>query len=91
VIRRSCLAVICTGFARGFRQRYNVEVVQEDPEHLLGDIGHLLTPEFVGSWDMHSQDEGYWPIGFGFGGLSEVCEDFACALLKLEGRVAQWG
>jgi hypothetical protein len=48
------LVVICTGFARGFRQRYNVEVVQEDPEHLLGDIGHLLAPELVRAWDMHA-------------------------------------
>ena len=85
------MGVVCTGFDRGFGQRHNVEVVQEDPEHLLGDVSHLLAPELVRTWDVHAQDEVDGPVGFGLRGLSEVCEDFACPLLKLEGRVAQWG
>ena len=60
-------------------------------ERVLGDIGHLLAPELVRTWDMHAQDEVDRPVSFGFGGLSEVCEDFACPLLKLKGRVAQRG
>lgn len=91
MIRWSWLGVVCAGFARRFWQRHHVEVVQEDPEHLFGDIGHLLTPELVRTWDMHAQDEVDRPVCFRFGGLGEVCENFACSLLQLEGRVVQWG
>lgn len=58
-------------------------MVQKDPEDFLCDVGDFLTPEFVWSWDVHSQNEGYRLICLCFLGFSQVGEDLAGSLLQI--------
>lgn len=63
------------GVLAGVVERDDVQVVQEDPEDLLGDVDDLLAPDAVGAGLVDGGDEAEGLGVFGRGGVAEVGAD----------------
>lgn len=71
----------------GVVERDDVEVVQEDPEDLLGDVDDLLAPDAIGTGLVDGGDEAEGLGVFGRGGVAEIGPDGVGS----GGEVARWG